>query len=127
MRAILSRGREASLSERVEQAISRGDSVSALSLVTSAAADSINRFRSPEADINTLGYRLMVSNRAAALAVFRLNTKAFPQSPNTWDSYGESLLVDGQRDAGIAAYRKALQLSPGLPSATQALQRLGSK
>ncbi|MEP6509132.1 MAG: hypothetical protein ABJC63_12990 [Gemmatimonadales bacterium] len=124
MRAIISRGTQPRLVDRVEQAISRGDSASALKLLSDAALDPINRFRSPEADINALGYRLMPTNRMAALAVFRLNTQAFPRSANTWDSYGENLLIDRQKDAGIAAYRKALDISPGLVSATEALQRL---
>ena len=125
MRAIIARGTQPRLADQVEQAMSRGDSVAALKLVSDATRDPLNRFRSPEADINSLGYRLMPLNRAAGLAVFLVNTQAFPRSANTWDSYGESLLLDGQRDAGIAAYKKALEISPGLPSATQALQRLG--
>ncbi|MBA3342548.1 MAG: hypothetical protein H0T48_12050 [Gemmatimonadaceae bacterium] len=51
--------------------------------------------------------------------------RAFPGSANAWDSLGEGLLADGQREAGIAAYRKALEIRPGLPSAAEALRRLG--
>jgi hypothetical protein len=36
------------------------------------------------------------------------------------------LLLDGKREEGIAAYRKALELNPGMPSATDALRRLGA-
>jgi len=85
----------------------------------------VNRFGSPEAEVNTLGYRLLPTNRAAAIAVFKLNARAFPQSANTWDSLGEALIENGQREEGIAAYRKALQLDPRMPSAIDALRRLG--
>ena len=124
MQAILARATTRSLASRVEHAVLAGDTTGALAAVTGAIGNSENRFFGPEADINTLGYRLLDSNRAAAIAVFRINTRAFPKSANTWDSLGEALIVDGQREAGIAAYRKALELSPGLASAVAALERL---
>ena len=114
------------LAETVADAITRGDSTRALKLITDAANDSLNRFRSPEADINALGYRLMPSDKPKALTVFRLNTVAFPKSPNTWDSYGEALLEAGKRDAAIAAYKKATTLDPGYASSVEALRRLGA-
>ena len=125
MQAILKYSSGVSTSASLEAAIVRGDTTTAFQIVTDAARDPVNRFRSPEADINTLGYRLLPSNRPAALAAFRINVRAFPNSANAWDSYGEALLTDGQRDAAIAAYRKAVELRPGFPSSTEALQRLG--
>jgi hypothetical protein len=125
MRAIIARGSQPTLAQSVEAAMTRGDSAAALKLITDAANDRLNRFRSPEPDINALAYRLLPSNRSLALAVFRINTRAFPSSPNVWDSYGEALLADGQRDSALSAYRKAVSLSPGFPSSVQALRRLG--
>lgn len=127
MQAILKLGSSPSLSEGVEAALSRGDSAGALKLVTDAARDPINRFRSPEADVNALGYRLLPTDRGKALAVFRMNTVAFPQSANTWDSYGETLLSAGDREAAIVAYRKAVALDPRFDSALEALRRLGAR
>ena len=126
MRAILSAGTGPSFAERVQQSVLKGDSATALKIIADAAADPINRFRSPEVDVNALGYRLLTSDRAAAIAVFRLNVRAFPQSANAWDSLGEALVTNGQHAEGIAAYRKALELSPGFPSAVEALRRLGA-
>ena len=96
-----------------------------MKLITDASKDPINRFRSPEVDVNALGYRLLPNDKSKAVAVFRLNTKAFPNSANVWDSYGEALLEMGDRDAAIAAYRKALSLNPQLNGAAEALARLG--
>lgn len=127
MRAIMIKGAQPSVARRVEAAVLARDTASALRILKEAATDKINRFRSPEVDINALGYRLLPGNRAAAIAVLRLNTLAFPKSANAWDSYAESLLEDGQRDAAIAAYRKAVELSPGFPSSIEALRRLGVK
>jgi hypothetical protein len=125
MRVILSRGSSASLSERILQLVQKGDTTAALKAITDDIADPVNRFRTPEADVHALGYRLLESDRPAAIAVFRLNTRAFPRSANTWDSLGEALLANGQRDEGIASYRKALELDPQMPSANEALRRLG--
>ena len=127
MRAILGVGSTPSVAARVEAAITKGDSATAIRILRGATADPLNRFRSPEADINALGYRLLPSNPGGALAVFRINTMVFPKSANVWDSYGESLASAGRRDEAIAAYKRALELDPGFDSATEALRRLGSR
>ena len=91
-----------------------------------ATRDPVNRFRSPEAEVNTFGYRLLRDHRVQeAIAVFQVNADAFPASANVWDSLGEALLAAGRRDEGIAAYRRALELDPQFASAIQALDRLG--
>jgi tetratricopeptide (TPR) repeat protein len=128
MGAILSRGAGPRLAERVEAAIAGGDSAAALRVVEEASRDVANRFRSPEADVNALGYRLLRAGRVPeAIEVFRVNTLAFPESANVWDSLGEALLAAGRRDEAIAAYRRALAIDPEFASATQALERLGAQ
>lgn len=127
MREILRQATEAPLDRRVEAAIVAGDTLGALQLMRAASDDVANRFRSPEATINALGYRMMNDQRPLqALVVFRLNTTVFPRSSNVWDSYGEALLATGDRDAAIASYRQAVSLDPGNGSSLQALQRLGA-
>lgn len=126
LRAILVRGTEPSLGARVETAVRRGDTVAAATFVTAAISNPANRFRTPEADVNALGYQLLNGGEATlAVRVFRINTRVFPKSANTWDSLGEALLAAGQRDEGIAAYRQALAIDPTFVSSQQALQRLG--
>ncbi len=76
--------------------------------------------------MNAAGYRLVNAGKLpAALAVFRINTRAFPGSANVWDSYGEALLAAGRREEGIDAYRKALAIDADFSSSRQALERLG--
>lgn len=126
MQAILSRGAEPPLGARVEEAVLRGDTAAAAQLVTAAQHAVANRFRSPEAEVNAAGYRLVNAGKLpAALAVFRINTRAFPGSANAWDSYGEALLAAGRREEGIDAYRKALAIDADFPPSRQALERLG--
>jgi hypothetical protein len=125
MRAIDARATTPSVAARVEAAVLRGDTLEAARILTAAAADVANRFRSPEAEINALGYRLLnAQDNANALAVFRLNTRVFPKSANTWDSLGEALVVSHRVPEGIAAYRRALEIDPDFASSKQALARL---
>ncbi len=82
------------------------------------------RLRS-SSDLNMLGYEFLGEGEvAAAIAVFELNTQRFPDDANTWDSLGESYLSNGDREKGIAAYRKALEIDPTFDNAIQVLKRL---
>lgn len=62
-----------------------------------------------ETDINDAGYRLMNQNKTElASALFELNTKLFPESANTYDSYAESLMKLGKNDDAIRYYEMAI-------------------
>jgi Flp pilus assembly protein TadD len=75
--------------------------------------------------LNSLGYDLLFDDHIPdAVAIFQLNTTLFPGVANTWDSYGEALLANGEKDAARKAYQKALALDPELPSAKAALKAL---
>ncbi len=76
--------------------------------------------------INSYGYRVLGEKRTKdAIAVFLLNTEAFPGEYNTWDSLAEAYLADGQRDLAIKYYRKVLELHPGDENATRMLRQIG--
>src|ERR1700752_23449 len=76
--------------------------------------------------INSYGYRVLGENRTQeAIAIFQLNTEAFPGEYNTWDSLAEAYLADGQKDLAIKYYRKVLELRPGDENATRMLRQLG--
>ena len=59
-----------------------------------------------------------------AITLFKLNTELFPHSANVWDSLGETFALTGNKNEAITCYKKALEISPGLASATQALEKL---
>ncbi len=66
-----------------------------------------------EALINDLGYlHLQTGQPALAVAIFRFNTEAFPTSWNVYDSLGEALATQDERDEAAAAYRRARALAP---------------
>lgn len=76
--------------------------------------------------INSYGYRVLGEKRIKeAIAIFQLNTEAFPEEYNTWDSLAEAYLADGQRDLAIKYYRKVLELRPGDENATRMLKQIG--
>ncbi|MDH7461275.1 serine hydrolase [Chitinophagaceae bacterium 26-R-25] len=66
-----------------------------------------------ETEFNILGYDLMANNKLnLALEVFKTNMQLFPQSWNVYDSYGEALLQNGQKDEAIKMYKKSVELNP---------------
>jgi Flp pilus assembly protein TadD len=86
-----------------------------------------NRYHDVEADVNGAGYQLLNAGRSApAIVVFHVNTLLYPNSANTFDSLGEAYERAGQRDAAIAAYRKAIAMNPGMGSSREGLRRLGA-
>ena len=78
-----------------------------------------------ESAINSWGYMLLNKNEISnAIKIFALNTELFPGSFNVWDSLGEAYALAGNKENAVRCYQKALELEPGLTSATQALQKL---
>lgn len=66
-----------------------------------------------EGEMNYAGYQMLQSDRAKEAAfIFKLNVEAFPKSSNVYDSYGEALLVLGDKTLAIENYKKSIQLNP---------------
>ena len=79
-----------------------------------------------ENEMNLSGYQLLQSGKTkAAAAVFKLNIEAFPNSFNTYDSYGEALLVLEDTTLAIENYKKSVQLNPGNENGINVLNALG--
>lgn len=124
--AILAATTPPPVAQQVEQAIAAGDTAGAERTLRTAQDAVLNRYRSFEAEINALGYRLLGTGAVdRAIAVFAINTRVYPRSANTYDSLGEALVVAGRREEGIAAYRHALAIDPEFRSSVEALRRLG--
>jgi tetratricopeptide (TPR) repeat protein len=66
-----------------------------------------------EAELNMYGYQLMGQNRMDdALKIFELNIERFPDSWNTYDSYGEALSNKGDKEGAKEYYEKAYEMAP---------------
>lgn len=76
-----------------------------------------------EVEINTLGYEILNGgNKNDALKIFELNTRLYPLGFNTYDSYGECLMLLGKKDEALRAYKKSLELNPGNANARKVLE-----
>lgn len=81
-----------------------------------------------EAELNTLGYRLLGMKRAKdAIEIFKLNVEMFPKSANPYDSLGEAYLADNQKELALINYKKAVELDPANANAAQIVNRLEGK
>lgn len=81
----------------------------------------------PKDDIlNQLGYAYLFGKNDIdrAIELFKLNTELFPQIGNCWDSYGEALLKQGDREAALLAYKKALEINPNITTAKEMVKEL---
>ena len=74
-----------------------------------------------------MGYQLIRAKKFKdAIRILQLNTEAYPQSGNVYDSLGEAYMDDGNKPQAIANYQKSLQLNPKNGGAVQMLQKLNA-
>ena len=126
LHAILQPDTTAPVLESIQRALVAGDSAGAERALHTARDQVANHFRTFEADVNRLGYQLLGEGKGElAVQVFRLNTRAYPESANAWDSLGEALLGAGRREDAIAAYRQAVRNNSAFTPSIEALRRLG--
>ena len=78
-----------------------------------------------EGEMNVFGYELMRKGKNEdALVIFELNTELYPNEFNTYDSYGECLLLLGYTINAIKAYKKSIDLNPNHFSAEEILRKI---
>jgi D-alanyl-D-alanine-carboxypeptidase/D-alanyl-D-alanine-endopeptidase len=79
-----------------------------------------------ENQLNTLGYSyLREEEYKKAISVFKINTEAFPNSSQAYDSYGEALMNNNDNALAIANYKKSVELNPGNTRGIEILKKLG--
>jgi tetratricopeptide (TPR) repeat protein len=119
---------EPALTEQMRAALGRAGRPAMDSVYRAYRADPRHRYVSTEDPLNALGYALLQERRADdAVAVFTLNTEAFPRSANAHDSRGEALAAAGDTAAAIAAYETAVGLDFALPGAADKLRALRAR
>lgn len=79
-----------------------------------------------EGELIGLGYLLLDQKKVdEAIAIFTINTEAFPQSSNAFDSLAEGYMMKGERERAIQHYRRSLELDPKNSNAAGMLKKLG--
>jgi hypothetical protein len=125
LRAILSYTPKKELTEQLTEALDRGDVALAAKRFRDYVADPANAYVNVESAVNSFGYKLMGSNRLdQAIEIFKLNTEAYPQSANVWDSLGEAYMNKGDKELAIKNYEKSLQLDSSNANAVQIVKKL---
>ncbi|MNR32397.1 Tetratricopeptide repeat protein [compost metagenome] len=78
-----------------------------------------------ENEMNSVGYQLLQTGKTKeAIEVFKLNTEAFPQSGNTYDSLGEAYLKNGDKKLAIENYEKSIALDPANENGKKVLEEI---
>lgn len=72
-----------------------------------------HQFNFREIHLNNLGYSYLDKGEIQkAIAVFKLNVEAYPNSANVYYSYGEALLKANRKTETIKMYEKSIELNP---------------
>ena len=101
-----------------------GERRQAKSLISKAAKLGDGSFASA-GFLNNMGYSLAEGcGVEAGIDMLRIATELHPKAANLFDSLGELQLRQGEREAAIASYKKALAIDPKLESATRALAEI---
>ncbi len=78
-----------------------------------------------EAHINAHGYDLLFGGRTLeAIAIFKFNAGAFPESWNVYDSLAEAYMENGDRELAIYYYLESLKRNPENTNAAERLRKL---
>jgi len=103
---------------------------------SAALKDMFERLRNAHPDfaqyaeriLNNIGYELLgMKKNEDAIAVFRINVEAFPESWNVYDSLGEAYMINGDRELAIENYEKSIGLNPDNTNGKNMLQKLREK
>jgi CubicO group peptidase (beta-lactamase class C family) len=80
----------------------------------------------PEFSMNMLGYNYLNKKKYnEAIGIFKLNVKAYPKSYNVYDSYGEALMLSGDKEDAIVNYKKSIEMNPHNENGIEKLKELG--
>lgn len=88
-----------------------GGSERAVELFREARKRDAQAFLFPEGVMNLLGYeRLQAGQAQEAIALFKLNIEAYPNSFNAYDSLGDGYLAAGQNELALQAAQRSLEM-----------------
>jgi len=84
-----------------------------------------NRYADVQMAFHRAGHALLEKGQPqAALAVFKMWEKEYPEASYAWDGIGAAQVALGERAQAVEAYRKALALDRSSASALAALEKL---
>ncbi len=115
-----------SIATKIQKVIDEEGVEAGLKAYSGLKKNRASKFDFGENELNRLGYRyLRGKEMEKALAVFKLNTEAYPNSSNVYDSYGEAFKENGDKEKAIENYSKSVELNPANQNAIEILKELG--
>lgn len=109
--------------ERAAKLFKDNNTKEAEALILSSLQKAIENKLMNQSTINQMGYEFLRQNdKRMAIAVFKCNVVAYPQSANVYDSLGEAYLKNGNKELAVYNYKKALEIDPNFASALRALK-----
>jgi len=115
-----------SIATKIQSVIDEESLEAGLKMYSDLKKNKAEEFDFAENELNRLGYQYLRNKKMVnALAIFKLNTEAYPNSSNVYDSYGEAFKENGDKEKAIENYSKALELNPGNKNAAVMLKELG--
>ena len=78
-----------------------------------------------ENTLNRFGYRYLGQQRVdEAIAIFKLNAEAYPESFNVYDSLAEAYMAKGEPERAIAYFQRSLILNPDNQNAVDMIKKI---
>lgn len=78
-----------------------------------------------EGEFNTLGYKFLYGKKVKeAMAVFKLNMDAYPDSWNVYDSYAEACVAAGDFECAKKLYKKSIVMNPENDTGKKMLEKI---
>lgn len=91
-------------------------------------SDEDGKYYFKEGEFNTLGYMFLLHDKVdEAIAVFKLNVKAYPDSWNVYDSLGEAYMHNSDFELAVKNYKKSIELNPENENGMKMLQKIEEK
>ena len=108
-----------------EKLINENCSEEAERIITTSLMKAIEFEVMNQSGINRLGYDYLDREKnQLAIAIFKTNVLAYPESADVYDSLGEAYLENGEEQLAILNYKKALEIDPNYPTAIRALKEI---
>ena len=101
--------------------VTKGEYNLALEAYQNLLKDFPRDFSLRENSLNSKGYELLNEGmHDEAICLFRINTKLYPKSANTYDSLGDAYSAKGEIELAVESYKSALEAIPNDTSQNKA-------
>ena len=102
------------IEKQMAKEIAAGNSEKGIHIYHKFKSDTLH-YISSERSMNVLGYRLLGADKIdAAIEVFKLNIEEYPKSANTYDSYGDALLLKGDSINALKNFKRCFEIDSTL-------------